>query len=75
MSRIQWLPTTENMVWINLPFRVRAWGLTRHMARKLAIEYRQRNYLARVLRDGRDGWLVAVYRPRRWAPRRCDLAA
>jgi hypothetical protein len=67
------LSTTEDHVWITLPFRVRARGLPKPKARREAVRWRERGYLARVRRDSAGGWLVATYRPRRAAPRPCDL--
>lgn len=67
-----WLPTTEDSVWILLPFRVREQGLTRRQADRLARSYRKRDYLARVCRL-RGAFAVATYWPRRFAPRECDL--
>jgi hypothetical protein len=66
--------TTEDQVWISLPFRVKRTEreLTRTQARRLAVQYRRRGYLARVIKVG-SMWATAAYKPRVNRPRRCDL--
>lgn len=66
------LSTTEDHVWITLPFRIRGVGLTYRQARRQAIHYRQQGFLARV-RPRAGKFLIATYAPRAHAPRPCDL--
>lgn len=66
--------TTEDRIWIRLSFRVRERGLTHLQARRLAVKFRMRGHLARVLPD-KGRWLVATYKPRRRAAGGRELAA
>lgn len=69
------LPTTEDGVWIRLPFKIRKEdrNLTKRQAQRMAILYRCAGRLARVVNDGGKRWSVATYKPRRYAPMPRDL--
>jgi hypothetical protein len=78
MKRNILLPTTEQMIWVSLPFRISPDDreLTWMQARRRAVKYRVAGRLARVRPDPDfGGYMVATYKPRRNAPRRCDLKA
>lgn len=67
------LSTTRDHIWVRLKFKIIGRTLPYRKARDLAIDRRLDGYLARVRSDPMGGYLVAVRRPRKNAPRPADL--